>query len=150
MNKDGGGLFALPIPADSMFNGNNGPRDLDKQILGRFFVARLRMLLFYLHDNILKSFTEEILGIRITNFSRKSWCDFAAEHGLCIYNWDFTILGPGPDFDIRSLKSDELRRLVVRVNWAPNPHYVGGPDLDIQRWVQPGMYMYISSFMVVT
>jgi hypothetical protein len=45
MNKDGG-LFPLPTVLNPMFQSNNGPRDRDKHILGRFFVFRLRMLLY--------------------------------------------------------------------------------------------------------
>jgi hypothetical protein len=87
---------------------------------------------------------EEILGEHSNNFPWRAWCDFAAEHGLCIYNWDATILAPGPNFDIRSMKSDEVRRLVERINWEGNPLYTSGPELDIRRWIQPGMYIYIS------
>jgi hypothetical protein len=54
MNKDGG-LFPLPNLVNPMlqFPSNVGPRDRDKQILGRFFVKRLRMLLVSSVVNVL-------------------------------------------------------------------------------------------------
>jgi hypothetical protein len=141
MNKEGG-LFPLPTLINPSFQNSNAPRDRDKHNLGRFLVFRLGVYMVHLFVIILIIVAVELLGTHSKLFPWQRWCDFAALHGLCLYNWASDILAPGPDFDIRTLKSDELRRLMERVNWDNNPLYTGGPELDIRRWQQPGMSMY--------
>lgn len=141
MNKDGG-LLPLPNLIHPIFTVHNGPRDRDKQIIGRFFVTRLGMSLIYYKIFYLISILVDLLGDHSSNFPWQSWCDFGCLHGLCIVNWDSTIQAPGPNFDIRGLKASELHRLVCRINWGNNPYYTGGPALDIMKWEQPGKYDY--------
>lgn len=140
MQKEGG-LFALPTLVDPIFLAINGARDRDKKIVGRFFVSSIRTsLFFYVSMHVAHAcIVEDILGEYGDHFLWQKWCDFGGLHGLCIYGWDGTIIAPGPDFDVRSVKADQWHRLVERIDWRGNPYFTGHAMLEIRRW-EPGKH----------